>query len=45
MAKSKKIFVLVVIVFLLIMAWFAYDVSTRTTAPWNKQKVERSASD
>jgi len=40
MNKAKKIFVLVVIIFLLIMAWFAYDVSKKTTAPWNKQEVE-----
>jgi len=40
MNRSKKIFLAVVIVFLLLMAWFAYDVSTRTTAPWNKDKVE-----
>ncbi len=41
MNKSKKIFVVVVIIFLLLMAWFAYDVSQKTTAPWNKGKVER----
>ncbi len=41
MNKSKKIFVIVVIIFLLIMAWFAYDVSIKTTAPWNKDKVDK----
>lgn len=45
MNRSKKIFVVVVIVFLLIMAWFAYDVSKKTTAPWNKDKEEQSTSD
>ena len=40
MSKSKKIFMVVVIVFMLLMLWFAYDVSKKTTAPWNKHEVE-----
>ncbi len=41
MNKSKKIFVLAFIIFMLLMLWFAYDVSQRTTAPWQKHKVEQ----
>lgn len=40
MSRPKKIFVAVVVIFILIMLWFAYDVSQKTTAPWNKEKVE-----
>ncbi len=40
MKLSKKIFLLVAIIFILILAWFAYDVSNKTTFPGSKSKNE-----
>jgi hypothetical protein len=39
MAKKKKlIFIIIALVFTLLMVFLAYDMGSRTTAPWNKKK-------
>jgi len=41
MEKSKRnrnIFIIVFILFVALFAFISYDMSTRTTAPWNKPK-------
>ncbi len=40
MKLSKKVFLLVAFIFLLIIAWFVYDVSKKTTFPGSKSKNE-----
>lgn len=41
MSKSKRIFLIIALVFLAIVLYMAYDISQRTTAPWNKHKTEK----
>ncbi|MCE7061279.1 hypothetical protein [Dyadobacter sp. CY343] len=36
--KNKRIFVIVFILFVSLFAYISYDMSSRTTAPWNKPK-------
>jgi hypothetical protein len=36
--RNRKIFIVVFIVFTLVVALFALDMASRTTAPWNKPK-------
>jgi len=36
--KNRKIFVVVFILFVALFAYISYDMSSRTTAPWNKPK-------
>lgn len=38
MKRSKKIFVLVAVLFTLVVIAFALDMCSRTTPPWEKQK-------
>jgi len=46
MNKSKKIFLIVAFLFILIMLYIAYDISQRTTAPWQKkEQVEERKDD
>ena len=36
--KNRKIFIIVFISFVALFAYISYDMSSRTTAPWNKPK-------
>jgi len=36
--KNRKIFIVVFILFVALFAYISYDMSSRTTAPWNKPK-------
>ncbi|MCF0043370.1 hypothetical protein [Dyadobacter fanqingshengii] len=36
--KSQSIFIVVTILFIALFAYISYDMSSRTTAPWNKPK-------
>ena len=36
--KNRNIFVVVFILFVALFAYISYDMSSRTTAPWNKPK-------
>ncbi len=36
--KNRRVFIVVSIVFILIIALVAVDMASRTTAPWNKPK-------
>lgn len=38
MRKSQRIFLIAALIFLAIVLWMAWDISQRTTAPWNKHK-------
>lgn len=38
MKLSKKIFLLAAFIFMLLMAWLAYDISKKTTFPGSKSK-------
>lgn len=40
MTKSRKIFLMAAFIFLAIVLYLAWDISQRTTAPWNKHKKE-----
>jgi len=40
MTKSKKYFLLGVVIFLIIMIAIAVDISRRTIAPWEKKNIE-----
>lgn len=46
MAKSnnkQKIFIIVLVSFVALFAYISYDMSSRTTAPWNKPKQLKRA--
>jgi hypothetical protein len=47
MSRAKKIFVVLAILFLLLLAYVSYDISTRTTFPGSgkKESQDRSVSD
>ncbi|WP_035333698.1 hypothetical protein [Dyadobacter crusticola] len=36
--RNRRIFVIVFIAFVALFAYISYDMSSRTTAPWNKPK-------
>ena len=36
--KNRKIFIVVLISFVALFAYISYDMSSRTTAPWNRPK-------
>jgi len=36
--KNRKIFIVVLILFVALFVYISYDMSSRTTAPWNKPK-------
>ncbi|MCF0050045.1 hypothetical protein MUK70_28970 [Dyadobacter chenwenxiniae] len=36
--KSRSVFIVVTILFIALFAYISYDMSSRTTAPWNKPK-------
>jgi len=36
--RNRNIFVVVFILFVALFAYISYDMSSRTTAPWNKPK-------
>jgi hypothetical protein len=40
MKKSKKIFLIVAAIFILIMLYFSYDIATRTTFPGSKPNLK-----
>ncbi|WP_424961180.1 hypothetical protein [Ekhidna sp.] len=40
MTKSKKYFLIGAIIFVIIMIVIAIDISNRTVAPWEKEKIE-----
>jgi hypothetical protein len=43
MNRNRRIFIIVFVVFTTIVALFAIDMASRTTAPWNKRKqLERA---
>lgn len=43
MNRNRRIFIIVFIVFTTIVALFAIDMASRTTAPWNKHReLERA---
>ncbi|QKZ13069.1 hypothetical protein [Spirosoma sp. KUDC1026] len=45
MNRNRRIFIIVFVVFTTVVALFAIDMASRTTAPWNKRKqVERALS-
>lgn len=41
--KSRTIFIVVFISFVALFAYISYDMSSRTTAPWNKPKQLKRA--
>ena len=41
MTKSKKYFLIGAIIFIIIMIIIAVDISSRTVAPWEKNKIEK----
>jgi hypothetical protein len=36
--RNRKIFIIVFLAFVSLFAYISYDMSSRTTAPWNKPK-------
>ncbi|GAB3759401.1 hypothetical protein [Spirosoma pomorum] len=43
MNRNRRIFIIVFVVFTTVVALFAIDMASRTTAPWNKRKqIERA---
>jgi hypothetical protein len=36
--RNSRIFIIVFILFVTLFAYISYDMSSRTTAPWNKPK-------
>jgi antibiotic biosynthesis monooxygenase (ABM) superfamily enzyme len=38
MNRSKKIFIIISVLFILLMIYFTVDIFSRTTAPWKKKK-------
>ena len=36
--KNRRIFIVVTILFVALFVYISYDMSSRTTAPWNKPK-------
>ena len=40
MKRSKKIFLAVALIFLLIMLYFSYDIASRTTFPGSKPNLQ-----
>lgn len=44
MNKSKKIFLVLLVVFMLIMLWIGYDISRRTTFPGSKGNLKERIS-
>ncbi|MDO1447981.1 hypothetical protein Q0590_17040 [Rhodocytophaga aerolata] len=42
MNRSKKIFLLISAVFILLMIYFTVDIFSRTTAPWKRKKKSTS---
>ncbi len=40
MNRNKKIFLVLFIIFMLIIAWIGYDISTRTTFPGSKGNLK-----
>ena len=43
MERNRRIFIIVFVVFTAIVALFAIDMASRTTAPWNKHReLERA---
>lgn len=44
MNKSKKIFLVFLVVFMLIMLWIGYDISRRTTFPGSKGNLKERIS-
>ena len=41
--KKQKIFILICVAFVALFAYISYDMSSRTTAPWNKPKQLKRA--
>lgn len=41
--KNSRIFIIVFILFVALFAYISYDMSSRTTAPWNKPKQLKRA--
>lgn len=39
MSRSKKIFILLVVCFFLLLVWAGYDISSRTTFPGSKPQL------
>jgi hypothetical protein len=37
-SRNSRIFIIVFILFVALFAYISYDMSSRTTAPWNKPK-------
>ena len=44
MTKSKKIFLVFLVLFMLIMIWIGYDISRRTTFPGSKGNLKERIS-
>ncbi|WP_296700993.1 hypothetical protein [Algoriphagus sp.] len=40
MKRNKKIFLILFVIFMLIMGWIGYDISTRTTFPGSKGNLK-----
>ncbi|MCE7044196.1 hypothetical protein LZG71_27675 [Dyadobacter sp. CY312] len=41
--RNRKIFIVVFLAFVTLFAYISYDMSSRTTAPWNKPKQLKRA--
>ena len=41
--RNRKIFIVVFLAFVALFAYISYDMSSRTTAPWNKPKQLKRA--
>ena len=44
-SRSKKLFLLISIVFLFLLLWASYDISTRTTFPGSKPQLKERIED
>ena len=40
MSRSKKVFLAIVVVFFILLAYASYDISTRTTFPGSKSQLK-----
>lgn len=43
MSRSKKVFLILAVIFFIAMLYFAYDFSSRTTFPGHKREMEEKA--
>jgi hypothetical protein len=45
MTPSKKVFIFLVVVFIIFLGWASYDIATRTTFPGSKSQLKERLKD